>query len=207
MPTPKDPQKQTGKDEAAQNVEGPLEKASWIRVAVREGLYVLPPHRPPHGEISQAFAGLRTLVRYSEGVLNAFDERKRNDPSFTKSEELVDSIKLSKLHQRGQKAMRHVEFLQELHSRVPLLDGDVEEFNALFNQYQDQQRRFYEWCMLAARIEEGVIVPIHKTEGEHQRVSSIRDKNSKEKSRATLIRFIATVVFALAIGLLVFKIR
>ena len=90
---------------------------------------------------------------------------------------------------------------------LPLLDGDVDEFNALFNQYQDQQQRFYEWCMLAARIEEGVIVPIHKTEGEHQRVGSVRDKNSKEKSRATLIRFVATVVFALLLGILVFKIR
>lgn len=207
MPAPKDILKRTGEDESAQDVEGPLEKASWIRIAVREGLYVLPPQKPPHGEISQAFAGLRTLVRYSEGVLAAFDERRRNDPSFAKSEELVQSIEISKLHRRGEEAMRHVEFLQELHSRVPLLDGDVEEFNALFNQYQDQQRRFYEWCMLAARIEEGVLVPIHKTEGEHQRVESIRDRNSKEKSRATIIRFIATVLFALAIGLLVFNIR
>ena len=207
MLEPKDSSKRTGEDEAAQNVEGPLQKASWFRIAVREGLYVLPSQKPPYGEISQAFAELRTLVRYSEGVLNAFDERRRNDSSFAKSEELVDSIKLSKLHQRGQRAMRHVEFLQELHSRVPLLEGDVEEFNALFNQYQDQQRRFYEWCMLAARIEEGVLVPIHKTDGEHQRVESTRDKNSKEKSRATLIRFVATVVFTLVIGLLVFAIR
>ena len=207
MPADKDILHRTNENEVAQNVWGPLEKASWFRVAVREGFYVLPPQKPPHGEISQAFAELRTLVRYSEGVLNAFDERRRNDPSFAKREELVDSIKLSKLHQRGQRAMRHVEFLQELHSRVPLLDGDVDEFNVLSNQFKDQRRRFYEWCMLAASIEKGVLVPIHKTEDEDQRVESTRDKNSKEKFRATAIRFGARVAFALVIGFLIFKIR
>ena len=147
------------------------------------------------------------MVRYSKGVLDAFDERRLEDPSFIKSETLVQSIKLSDLNQRGEVAMRHVEFLEELHSRVPLLEGDVEEFNVLSKQYKDQRWRFYKWCKLAARIEKSVPFPILKTEGEHQRVASVRDKNSKEKSRATLIRFVATVTLALVIGVLAFKIR
>lgn len=207
MPAPKDTQKQTSEDEAAQNVERPLEKASWFRVAVREGFYVLPPQKSPYGEISQAFAELRTLVRHGEGILDAFDKRKREDPSFIERKDLVRSIELTKLHQRGEKAMRHVEFLEELHSRIPLLKGDVEEFNVLSKRFKDQRRRFYEWCVLAARIEKGSLVPIYKTESEHQRVASVRKKNRNEKYCAMGIRFCARVFFALAIGFIIFKIR
>ena len=207
MPAPKDPQKQTSEDEAAQNVDGPLEKASWFRVAVREGLYVLPAQKPPQGEISHAFAELRILIRYSEGILDAFDKRSRNDPSFIESDILALSVKLCKLHQRGEEIMRHMGFLEELHSRIPLLEGDVEEFNVLSRRFEDLRPRLYKWCKLAARVENTVLVPLHEPKGEHQRVEGVRKNNSEERSRVTWIRFIATVILTLVIGILVFKIR
>lgn len=200
MPADKDISKRTAEDEVAQNVARPLEKASWLRVAVREGFYVLPPQKSPYGEISQAFAELRTLVRHGEGILDAFDERKRRDPSFAENKSLIQSIELSKLHQRGERAMRHVEFLEELHSRVPLLEGDVEEFNVLSKRYKDQRLRFYEWCKLAARVEKGALVPIHKTESEHNRVEGVREKNRNEKYCAIVIRFCVRVALTILLG-------
>ena len=207
MPTPKDPQKQTSEKEVAQSTARALEKASWLRVAVREGFYVLPPQTSSYEEISRAFAELRTLIRYIKGVLDNFDERRREDPSFIKSETLVQSIELSGLNQSGEMAMRLVEFLEELHSRVPLLEGDVEEFNVLSKQYNEQRWRFYEWCKLAARTDKSIPFPILKTEDEYQRVESVRKQNRNEKYCAMAIRFCARVFFALAIGFIIFKIR